>query len=144
MESFPEEFVWGAATAAHQVEGNSVNSEMWVLEHCSPTLFEEPSLDALRPLPPLRRGYSHAREPGAKCYRFSLEWARIEPERGHFSHAALENYRRVLAACQENGVIPIVTFYHFSSPRWFAGLGGWQKPAAADLWESEKRPLPSQ
>jgi len=46
MKSFPPEFVWGAATAAHQVEGNNMNSDLWVLEHCSPTLFEEPSLDA--------------------------------------------------------------------------------------------------
>ena len=46
MTSFPPGFVWGAATAAHQVEGNNVNSDLWVLEHCSPTLFAEPSLDA--------------------------------------------------------------------------------------------------
>ena len=44
--SFPAHFLWGAATAAHQVEGNNINSDLWVLEHCNPTLFEEPSLDA--------------------------------------------------------------------------------------------------
>ena len=46
MATFPEGFLWGAATAAHQVEGNNINSDLWVLEHIQPTLFAEPSLDA--------------------------------------------------------------------------------------------------
>src|SRR5262249_50908216 len=71
---------------------------------------------------------------GLNCYRFSIEWARIEPEQGHFSITALDHYRRMLAACHENGVTPMVTFYHFSSPRWFAGLGGWEKRSAGDLF----------
>jgi beta-glucosidase len=69
---------------------------------------------------------------GLNTYRFSIEWARIEPEPGFYSLAALDHYRRVLAACHENRIIPMVTFYHFSSPRWFAGLGGWQRPSSAE------------
>jgi beta-glucosidase len=71
---------------------------------------------------------------GLNCYRFSIEWARIEPERGRFSLAVLDHYRRMLAVCHENGVTPMVTFYHFSSPRWFAGLGGWESRTAGDLF----------
>src|SRR5215471_16870157 len=134
MNSFPPGFVWGAATAAHQVEGNNVNSDLWVLEHCDPTLFAEPSLDACDHYHRFAGDIRLLAGLGLNCYRFSIEWARIEPERGHFSTAALEHYRRVLAACHENGVTPMVTFYHFSSPRWFAGLGGWEKPASVDLF----------
>jgi hypothetical protein len=71
---------------------------------------------------------------GLNTYRFSIEWARIEPEQGVFSTAELDHYRRMLAACHENNVTPMVTFYHFSSPRWFAALGGWEHKTAADLF----------
>ena len=124
MTSFPPDFVWGAATAAHQVEGNNVNSDLWVLEHCDPTLFEEPSLDACDHYHRFAEDIRLLAGLGLNCYRFSIEWARIEPERGHFSKSALDHYRRVLAACHEAGVTPMVTFYHFSSPRWFAAMGG--------------------
>ena len=131
---FPPGFLWGAATAAHQVEGNNVNSDLWVLEHIKPTLFAEPSLDACDHYHRYAADIRLLAELGLNTYRFSLEWARIEPERGHFSMAALDHYRRMLAACHENGVTPMVTLYHFSSPRWFAAMGGWEAPAAADLF----------
>ena len=134
MTIFPSDFVWGAATAAHQVEGNNVNSDLWVLEHCNPTLFEEPSLDACDHYHRFGEDIRLLASLGLNCYRFSVEWARIEPERGHFSIAALDHYRRVLAACHEQGVTPMVTFYHFSSPRWFAGSGGWEKATAGDVF----------
>jgi len=134
MDLFPDGFLWGAATAAHQVEGNNVNSDLWVLEHTEPTLFAEPSLDACDHYHRFPEDIKLLAGLGLNTYRFSIEWARIEPERGHFSRTALEHYRRMLAACHENGVSPMVTFYHFSSPRWFAALGGWEKPAASDLF----------
>ena len=134
MKSFPAGFVWGAATAAHQVEGNNTNSDLWVLEHCEPTLFQEPSLDACDHYHRFRDDIRLLADLGLTCYRFSIEWARIEPERGHFSASALDHYRRVLAACHEAGVTPMVTFYHFSSPRWFAALGGWEHKTAGDLF----------
>src|SRR6478672_10014151 len=132
--TFPDRFLWGAATAAHQVEGNNINSDLWVLEHVKPTLFVEPSLDACDHYHRFAEDIRILAGLGLNTYRFSIEWARIEPERGVFSTAALEHYRRMLAACLENGVIPMVTFYHFSSPRWFAAMGGWEKPSAAELF----------
>ncbi len=134
MVVFPEDFLWGAATAAHQVEGNNFNSDLWLLEHLQPTLFAEPSLDACDHYHRFPEDIKLLADLGLNTYRFSFEWARIEPERGHFSTAALEHYRRMLAACHENEVTPMVTLYHFSSPRWFAAMGGWEKPAAADLF----------
>jgi beta-glucosidase len=134
MNVFPNGFLWGAATAAHQVEGNNTNSDLWVLEHCEPTLFEEPSLDACDHYHRFADDIRLLAGLGLNCYRFSIEWARIEPERGHFSASALDHYRRMLAACHENGVTPMVTFYHFSSPRWFAAMGGWENKKAGDLF----------
>jgi beta-glucosidase len=132
MKPFPDGFLWGAATAAHQVEGNNVNSDLWVLEHVKPTLFREPSGDACDHYHCYAEDIRLLASLGLNTYRFSIEWARIEPERGHFSMAALDHYRRMLAACHENHVIPMVTFYHFSSPRWFAARGGWETRSAGD------------
>jgi beta-glucosidase len=134
VSRFPDGFLWGAATAAHQVEGNNINSDLWVLEHVEPTLFAEPSLDACDHFRRFPEDIRLVADLGLNTYRFSVEWARIEPERGHFSLAALDHYRRMLAACHENGLTPMVTLYHFSSPRWFAAMDGWENKAAADLF----------
>ncbi|MEO8595853.1 MAG: family 1 glycosylhydrolase [Candidatus Solibacter sp.] len=134
MQSFPPGFLWGAATAAHQVEGNNLNSDLWVLEHVQPTVFAEPSLDACDHYHRFREDIRLLADLGFNTYRFSIEWARIEPERHHFSIAELDHYRRMLAACHECGITPMVTLYHFSSPRWFAAAGGWEKPSNGDLF----------
>jgi beta-glucosidase len=129
---FPKGFLWGAATAAHQVEGNNVNSDMWVLEHMKPSLFAEPSGDACDFYHRYRDDIALAASLGLNAFRFSIEWARIEPEPGLYSMAELDHYRRVLAACHEHGLAPAVTFWHFTTPRWIAALGGWESPATAD------------
>jgi beta-glucosidase len=69
---------------------------------------------------------------GLGAYRFSVEWSRIEPEEGEFSRAALDHYRRMLDACHEHGLVPMVTLHHFTSPRWVAGDGGWNEPRTAE------------
>lgn len=51
--------------------------------------------------------------------------ARASPRAGQFSTAALDHYRRICIACREAGITPMVTFHHFTSPRWIAGRGGW-------------------
>ena len=130
--SFPKGFLWGAATAAHQVEGNNVNSDEWVIEHLKPSMFSEPSGDACDSYHRYREDIEIAASLGLNAFRFSIEWARIEPEPGVYSRAELDHYRRVLAACHERGLTPIVTYWHFTSPRWFAGLGGWENAANAD------------
>ena len=60
---------------------------------------------------------------GLGAYRFSLEWSRIEPEEGEFSTVALDHYRRMAATCHEHGIVPVVTFHHFTHPRWLAEAG---------------------
>jgi beta-glucosidase len=129
---FPEGFLWGTATAAHQVEGNNVNSDVWVLEHTPKSPYVEPSGDACDHYHRYRSDIALLAELGFNAYRFSIEWARIEPEEGEFSLAVLEHYRDMLRACQEQGITPIVTFHHFSSPRWLMGRGGWESKKTPD------------
>ncbi len=114
---FPPTFLWGAATAAHQVEGGNVYNDNWVLEHAPSGPYAEPSCNACDQYHRYRDDIALLAELGFTMYRFSLEWSRIEPEEGAFSLAALDHYRRVLAACHEHGVTPMVTFHHFTSPR---------------------------
>lgn len=127
-------FLWGCASAGHQVEGNNVASDIWLLEQVQPTLFKEPSGDACDSLNRWPEDLNLVRSLGLNCYRFSIEWARIEPAPGQFSLAALDFYKRMIAACRERDIAPVVTFNHFTSPRWFAARGGWEVADAPDLF----------
>ena len=131
---FPDKFLWGCATAGHQVEGNNTNSDLWLLEHLPESMFKEPSGDACDHYHHYPQDISMLADLGFNTYRFSLEWSRIEPEEGFFSNAELDHYRRMLTACREHNLTTLLTYSHFSVPRWFAYKGGWQNPAAPDLY----------
>ncbi len=78
--TFPSGFLWGAATAAHQIEGNNVNSDWWEREHAPDSSVAEPSGDACDSYHRYREDIALLAELGFNTYRFSLEWSRIEPE----------------------------------------------------------------
>lgn len=126
MSRLPESFLLGAATAAHQVEGNNIHSDYWAMEHMEYTSFNEPSLDAVDHYNRYEEDIKLMAQAGLNAYRFSIEWARIEPQRGVFDENEIEHYRRVLICCRENGVEPIVTMHHFTSPKWLIASGGWE------------------
>ncbi|MFA5964192.1 MAG: family 1 glycosylhydrolase [Sphingomonas sp.] len=130
----PRGFLWGAAISAHQSEGNDVNSDSWLLEHLPETVYKDPSGDACDSYNRYHQDFAIARSIGLNCYRFGIEWARIEPEPGLFSQAELDHYARVLSACRAHGLMPIVSYNHFTVPRWFAMRGGWEAPDSADLF----------
>lgn len=132
--TFPEGFLWGTAGAAHQIEGNNVNSDSWLLEHIPGSPFVEPAGDACDSYHRYPDDIALIASLGFNTYRFSIEWARIEPEEGEFSPAVLEHYRQMLVLCHEHNLTPIVTFHHFTSPRWFAAKGGWEVAANAELF----------
>jgi beta-glucosidase len=132
--TFPSDFLWGTATAAHQVEGNNTNSDFWVLEHIPGTIVTEPSGDACDHYHRYRQDIQLFAELGFNTYRFSIEWARVEPERGQFSHAVIEHYRDMLKACHEHGLTPMVTLHHFTSPRWLMRYGGWTGKETPELF----------
>ena len=131
---FPADFLWGAATAAHQVEGNNVNSDDWVMEHVRPSTFVEPSGDAANSFALWRTDLDIVKHMGLNSYRFSLEWARIEPEPGMFSIAMLDHYKMMIEGCRTRGLTPVVTFNHFTTPRWFAASAGWTNPQSPSLF----------
>ena len=123
---FPKGFFIGAATAAHQVEGNNIHSDYWAQELLPHTSFAEPSGLACDHYNRYEEDIRLLAEAGLNAYRFSVEWARIEPEEGQFDEAETEHYRKVIACCRENGVEPIVTLMHFTSPVWLIQKGGWE------------------
>ncbi len=129
MAGFPQGFLWGAATAGHQVEGGNVNADLWPMEWAEHSTFNEPSGDACDHYHRYPEDMSLLAELGLNAYRFSLEWSRIEPEPGYYSRAALDHYGRMMESCLNLGVTPVVTYNHFTVPRWMAGRGGW---SAAD------------
>ncbi len=130
--AFPKTFQWGVATAAHQVEGNNVNSDFWLLENMKPTPFREPSGDACDSYHRYEEDIAIVAGLGLSTYRYSVEWARIEPEPGRYSQAELDHYRRVAETCRKHGVRPLVTYHHFTSPRWLSAMGGWSEPSTPD------------
>lgn len=125
-------FLWGVATAAHQIDGNNINADYWLLENLASTGFPEPSGDACDSWERWPEDVALVRGMGLNAYRFSIEWARVEPEPGVYSAAVLDHYRRQCAACREAGLTPVITYHHFTSPRWIAARGGWENPETAD------------
>ena len=117
---FPDGFLFGAATSAYQTEGNNVNSDWWDFERAPGTPVHEPSGDACDSYHRYPEDIALLAAFGLDTYRFSVEWARIEPASGEFSAAVLAHYRRMLETCHAAGVTPVVTFHHFTLPRWLA------------------------
>jgi beta-glucosidase len=130
----PADFLWGAAISAHQSEGNNVNSDSWLLEHLPETVYKQPSGDACDSYHRYEEDFAIARSIGLTAYRFGIEWARIEPAPGEFSRAELDHYARVITSCRAHGLLPILSYNHFTVPRWFAMRGGWESPDSPDLF----------
>jgi beta-glucosidase len=131
---FPSRFLWGVAHAGHQVEGDNVDSDTWFAEHVSPTVFKEPSGKACNSWELWREDIDLAERMGVNAYRFSVEWARVEPAEGIFDEGALGHYEAIVDRCLEVGLAPVVTFNHFTCPHWFAMRGSWLDPEAPGLF----------
>lgn len=132
---FPENFLIGAATAAHQVEGNNIYSDYWTMELMKSTSFVEPSGEAVDHYNRYEEDVRLMAEAGLNCYRFSIEWARVEPVEGQFDETEVEHYRKVIRCCKENGITPIVTLHHFTSPKWLISKGGWEAESTVEVFK---------
>jgi len=124
--SFPDGFTWGTATAAHQIEGGNWNNDWWQFEHTAGSGTKEPSGDACDSWHRWDEDIDLVARYHLDNYRFSLEWSRIEPEDGEWSTASLDHYARICDTLIERGIDPVVTFHHFTTPRWLADRGGWE------------------
>ena len=134
MPDFPDDFLWGSGTAAHQVEGGNVNSDWWAWEQDPASGTVEPSGDAIDQWNRYADDFALLAALGQNAHRFSLEWSRIEPAPGQYSQAALDHYARVLDTLADLGLTAFATLYHFTLPQWFAQRGGWLAPDALDLF----------
>jgi beta-glucosidase len=156
---FPETFLWGASTSAHQVDGGNHNQwSVWELENArslaAQAEYQYGDLDSWERVKKLatksqnyvsgratdhRRHYQEdfdlVKKLGLNSFRFSIEWSRLEPEEGAWNIEAIEEYRRYFAALKARGITPIVTLFHFTLPVWFAEQGGFERRANVKYFE---------
>jgi len=128
---FPDGFLWGAATSAHQIEGGNVNNDWWRAEEAG--LLPHRSGNANDSWNRWAEDIELLQQIGLNAYRLSIEWARVEPEPGRFDQPALDVYRRQLEGLKHAGIEPMVTLHHFTNPRWLADRGGWRNPDVGPL-----------
>jgi len=130
---FPEGFLWGSATSAHQVEGGNRWNDWWRFENRSEYIASDHrSGDACKHWEMFDRDFGLAAADGHTAHRFSLEWSRIEPERGRIDPAAVAHYHDVLASLRRHSIRPIVTLAHFTVPLWIANQGSWESQDTID------------
>ncbi len=135
----PAGFFWGAATAAHQTEGGNWNTAHWADEYHPQATVREPSGDACDSYHRFGEDIALLAAAGLDTYRFSIEWARIEPEEGVISLAQLAHYRRMIDTCRAHGVEPMITLHHFTFPRWWRARGGWKAADSATVFANYVR-----
>ncbi|HVN16185.1 MAG TPA: family 1 glycosylhydrolase [Anaerolineales bacterium] len=131
---FPRGFLWGTATAAHQVEGNNTNNQWWKWE-------QEGHTEGLSGLAcdwwggRWREDFDRAAEGGQNAHRFSVEWSRIQPTPDKWDEEALEKYRAMLRGLRERGMSALVTLHHFTDPLWVWEKGAWENDEIVKLFE---------
>ncbi len=135
---FPAGFLWGTATAAHQVEGSNDNSDWWDWEqipgHIKNNDTSTIACDWWRGAR-YCQDFDLAKTFGHNAHRLSVEWSRIEPREGEWNANAIAHYRRVLMALREREMTPLVTLHHFTNPRWLRAQGAWETDAVVPRFE---------
>ncbi|MDP3696843.1 MAG: family 1 glycosylhydrolase [Candidatus Taylorbacteria bacterium] len=130
---FPENFKWGSATSAHQIEGDNHND--WSEWEKSPKRIAEIKAKGLNPEDFIsgkacdshnryKEDFDIAKKLNQNIHRFSIEWSRIEPEEGRFDEKEMQHYINVVKALRDRGIEPMITLWHFTNPVWFAKKGG--------------------
>lgn len=126
---FPKDFIWGSATAGHQIEGDNVNSGHYYGELKSIEVDPKFELSgkACNSYNMWREDVDILSELGHQMYRMSIEWSRIEPVEGEFQISEVNHYLEILNALKEKGIKVCITLVHFTTPRWFSLKGGFKK-----------------
>lgn len=130
-KQFPDGFYWGAATAAYQVEGGIENTDWAKAAREGKVPVAGRSSDHYHRY---EEDFDIAKSIGHNAHRFSVEWARIEPEEGTFDEKEIEHYRDVLKALHARGITPFITLWHFTLPLWFSESGGFERKDAPEIF----------
>ena len=132
---FPQDFQWGVAVAAHQVEGNNDGNDWWAWEQ------EEGSVKgghrsglACNWWQDAEADFDRAAALGVDSLRLSVEWSRVEPHPGAFDEVALDRYVEMVRGLQGRGIEPMITLHHFTNPRWLSEQGGWESRETVRLF----------
>ena len=136
---WPPGFAWGTATSAYQIEGGGSNTDWWRFERTEGSGVEDVCGDACDSWHRFEEDLDILVSLGLTSYRFSIEWARIEPRPGEISHEALDHYRAVLESCRARDIVPTVTLHHFTLPLWVADAGGFESPDIVEWLTSYAR-----
>ena len=133
---FPRGFLWGSATASHQVEGQNTNNNWWAWEQQPGRIIngDKSGLACDWWGGRWREDFDRAAETYQNAHRLSIEWSRVQPAPDRWDESALDNYRQMLQGLMERGMTPMVTLHHFSDPLWLTERGGWEAPEAADFF----------
>jgi beta-glucosidase len=131
---FPKGFLWGTATAAHQVEGGNTNNNWYKWEQEGHSAHKS-GLACDWWGGRWKEDFDRAAETGQNAHRLSVEWSRIQPAPDRWDEEALDHYRHMLRGLRERGMTPMVTLHHFTDPLWLAELGGWETEAVVPLFE---------
>ncbi len=124
---FPPGFRWCVATSSHQIEGNNQNSDWWDWEQIPGKIRNgEKSGEACDHWNHLDEDVGHLKELHVHQYRFSVEWAKLEPQPGVWDMKAVQHYREELHLLRQAGIEPMITLHHFTFPRWVREKGGWE------------------
>jgi beta-glucosidase len=135
---FPRGFLWGTATAAHQVEGNNTNNNWWKWEQDGHTNGKA-GLAADWWGGRWKEDMDRAAETGQNSHRFSVEWSRIQPAPDRWDESALERYRTMVRGMVERGLTPMVTLHHFTDPLWLYEKCGWEVEEVVPQFEKYVR-----
>ena len=137
---FPEGFLWGAAAAAHHVEGGNIHNDWWRWEQEGGHIRDgSVSGNACEHYTRYPEDFAMLRDMGHNAHRLSIEWSRIEPSPGVVDAAAVAHYRSVLETLRAMGITPLVSLHHFTSPTWLVDAGHWGEPFAVDAFRSFAR-----
>lgn len=134
---FPESFLWGTATAAHQVEGGNTNNNWHAWENIPGNIFDEQKSGLACDWwgGRWKEDLGNAAKDGQNAHRFSVEWSRIQPGPDRWDESALDFYRDMLKGMRKMRLTPIVTLHHFTDPLWIYQMGGWENEKTPEYFE---------
>jgi beta-glucosidase len=139
--SFPKDFLWGTATAAHQVEGNNTNNNWSQWENTPGKIIhgDKAGLACDWWGGRWKEDLGNASRDGQNTHRFSVEWSRIQPSPDRWDEGALEYYRQMLKGMHRLRLEPMLTLHHFSDPLWVSERGGWENEGIIELFQQFTR-----